>query len=748
MSMTMLTVLQATGVSAAYLAVTLLLPFLFLHKKLHGFANVPIRFMIYFMAGNFYVMNLVFLLELLHLSFRLTLILGTLAPFIAEFVRKHKGSFRLYLERGIEKLSLLAGKEMGRKTFLMKLGVKLKKMSSGRMGMKMSGHWMDVLLTGTVIVLVLYMYGLNTVHVYGYCASDLVLHNYWINEMNSNHIFADGVYPFGFHCVVYYLHAVFAIPVYVVLRVFCLVQTVMIHLMLLAFLKTVCRARYTPYIGTVVYILSDVFYQYAYYRYYASLPQEFGMLFILPAACFAVAFLRERDFTAAAGREEKGLKAVNLYLIMFAASISMTLAAHFYDTIIAGLLCVGIGAGFCFRCFRWRYLKRIVTAGIAGLMIAVLPMAAAYVTGTPLQGSLNWGMAMLSSGSQDSGGADSKDADDGGKKAEKADKADSSKNFLARAAGMFTPKKTARILERIDYYVMNDNIMAVKILLGSIAAAFLLGLLWMLFRKAEYGAVLISLSIFTGLLAMLQVSEVLGLPQLMEVTRYPVYLVYGIVAVWSLCLDAVILSLCRWPKAMNVLSMAGLIAACVVVAETGIRSPRYITAYETNEAITCLTDILHDNRDNVSWTICSANDERQMIGDKGYHYEMITFLRKMQSVNKNTEVTIPTDTVYFFIEKVPLYYRDYINSEIPKRKVSLAGARKPLSDKGGILPYIEDARWVTMSHMYYWAQAFKELYPNEMEVYMETDRFVCYRLRQNGYSLYNFAIDYGYNGND
>ena len=86
---------------------------------------------------------------------------------------------------------------------------------------------------------------------------------------------------------------------------------------------------------------------------------------------------------------------------MFAASISMTLAAHFYDTIIAGLLCVGIGAGFCFRCFRWRYLKRIVTAGIAGLMIAVLPMAAAYVTGTPLQGSLNWGMAMLSSGSQD-----------------------------------------------------------------------------------------------------------------------------------------------------------------------------------------------------------------------------------------------------------------------------------------------------------------------------------------------------------
>ena len=43
---------------------------------------------------------------------------------------------------------------------------------------------------------------------------------------------------------------------------------------------------------------------------------------------------------------------------------------------------------------------------------------------------------------------------------------------------------------------------------------------------------------------------------------------------------------------------------------------------------------------------------------------------------------------------------------------------------------------------------FKELYPNEMEVYYESDDFVCYRVRQNEYSLYNFAIDYGYNGYD
>ena len=50
-----------------------------------------------------------------------------------------------------------------------------------------------------------------------------------------------------------------------------------------------------------------------------------------------------------------------------------------------------------------------------------------------------------------------------------------------------------------------------------------------------------------------------------------------------------------------------------------------------------------------------------------------------------------------------------------------------------------------MSRLYYWAQAFMELFPNEMSVYYETDNFVCYKIIQNPYRLFNFAIDYEYN---
>ena len=77
--------------------------------------------------------------------------------------------------------------------------------------------------------------------------------------------------------------------------------------------------------------------------------------------------------------------------------------------------------------------------------------------------------------------------------------------------------------------------------------------------------------------------------------------------------------------------------------------------------------------------------------------------------------------------------------------VSEEEASKPLPKNAGLNAYNGADRSVTMSRMYYWAQAFQALYPNEMKVYYENERFVCYRIQQNVYRLYNFAIDYGYN---
>lgn len=755
--MTMLIVLQFMGVLAAYLITALFLPWILLRRRLGGL-RLSARLMACFMAGNFYVMNLVFLLQLLHISGRGTLIAGTVLPFAAAGVRRYRGRIAFLAERFTGRARTLSEGEMGRKTFFLRAGRVLRSFFSERLKIWLAFHKADILLMSVGLALIIYLYGPNTFQVYGYSSSDMVLHNYWINHMGNNNLFVDGIYPFGFHCVIYYLHQVFAFPTYMLLHVFSLVQTLMIHFMLFLFLRSVCRARYTPYIGIFAYLASDIFYQYVYYRYYAALPQEFGMLFLLPAAYFAIAFLQERGIAARLGSKKGEWTIPSVYLLFFAISISMTLSAHFYDTMMAGLFCIGIGIGFCFRCLRWRYLKRLLLAGAAGILLAVLPMGIAYAMGTPLQGSLHWGMSLISTeeaedsasgnkteNAESGGGADS--AESGLKNSQNTDKA-GKKQQLSFREGLRC------ILEKIEECNTNGSRPATGFIIGSIGALFLLGVLWLLLGRREYGAVLISVSLFAVLLGILQSAAQLGIPQVMEYTRYAVYIGYVIAVSWSLCLDALLYLLFREKRAIEYGALTALVLSGILVAYTGIKTPVHISAYESNEAVLCLTNIIREEsrsrqdgsgKEGGSWTICSANDERQMLWDYGYHYEVIDFLQRMEDFDEETLLTIPTDTVYFFVEKVPLLYLDYINTVIPERAVSAEGARMPLPKLKGLESYIGEGRWVIMSRMYYWTQEFMRLYPNEMEVYYETENFVCYRIRQNGYCPYNFAIDYGYN---
>ena len=96
------------------------------------------------------------------------------------------------------------------------------------------------------------------IEAYGYKASDIPVHNYWINELDRNNIWVAGVYPYGFHIVIYYLHMVFGIKTYVLLRIFGVVQTYFVYLAMVVALKMVCKGRFTPYLGVLFYVM-DIF---------------------------------------------------------------------------------------------------------------------------------------------------------------------------------------------------------------------------------------------------------------------------------------------------------------------------------------------------------------------------------------------------------------------------------------------------------------------------------------------------------
>ena len=75
--------------------------------------------------------------------------------------------------------------------------------------------------------------------------------------MSRGKLFVSGVYPFGFHCMIYYLHTVFGVDTYVLLCEFFFVQVLFLHAVLLSMLQLLCKSKYLPYAGLLVYIWGD-----------------------------------------------------------------------------------------------------------------------------------------------------------------------------------------------------------------------------------------------------------------------------------------------------------------------------------------------------------------------------------------------------------------------------------------------------------------------------------------------------------
>ena len=786
MSMTMLTILQIAQALGSYTLVTLILPGIVLHKRLAGY-RMSERLIGYFLAGNFYIMYLVFLLQFLHISYPITLQVGTLSPFIP-MIWKNRKKIGVHIVSNVnpffQTVMRLLRKEVGVKTLA---AMKLKKFQgkySNRIKSWTIRYLPDILLTTAIIIGVFYVYGTNTVTVFGYKASDVPVHNLWINEMDNNNIFAKGVYPHGFHCMIYYLHVVFGIKTYILLRVFCIVQTLFIHLVLLASLKVICKVRFTPYIGIAAYLMLNIYNSSSFERYSSTLPQEYGMLFIFPAGVLAIRFFQEyAAFRLESSEIQKKQRKQNVldYLIGFAVSFSLTLTVHFYNTMPTGVLCLGIAIGFSFRFCRWRYFWRIILTGLISILLAVLPMAIGVLTGHPLQGSLYWGLKVINGTANNTdepeaitiidkngneikvvGEVDSEVLENiinGENTIEDSESSDETQVDLTQTQEEYNKESTKQspitrllgkgkiILTQIQVYCTNAGQTVTLIMVGAIVALILLGAIAIVLRKNDYAGMIWSVGFYMLFMCVMQALTALGLPELMQPSRLCIFFCYSLGLVWALNVDAFIYLVFGWLKknwVMNGISVIILAIGTIVSVMLGlVRSPVTTNALETNEAIICLTNIIHENK-TFNWTILSSNDEHQMIIDSGRHYEMITFLRQLMDLKKNPEIKLPTEYVYFFIEKQPINYANSADG-IELKPVSEDGASTPINTEKGISAYTAEARWGTMSHMYYWAQAFKKLYPNEMEIYYETDDFACYRLHQNVESLYNLAIDYGYN---
>ena len=785
--MTTLVILRFLGIFAVYTGVTLALPALMFRRILRG-RSLAEQFLMCYTFGNFYIINIVFLLQLLHISnfFTLAGLTAVLSIVIGGRVN------RIPLKQQAGNTWHLFGKLLrGRMKlksaiflFLGKCAEGIKRLVKFFYRHIVKNTIQSMLLLGIGVCLC-WIYGRQIILVYGYRASDIPVHMSWINEMSRGKIFAKGVYPFGFHCMIYYLHAVFRFDTYVILCQFFFAQVIFMHLVLLAMLKQLCKTKYIPYIGTFVFLLGNFWSGQTYSRFYATLPQEFGMIFVIPSIYFLIRFFQ-------IPKQKLADKETRLTLQCFAMAFSLTLAIHFYGTMIAGLCCIGIACGFCFRFLRKEYFCRIMFTGICSVFLAVLPMGIAFATGTPLQGSLGWGLSVINGGKSSSSTEAEAETDEAetlevstgdDKNTVRVVKPDGTVMEIDvsdlpsaqenESGGQMQTETTAPAVPKVSFgekirkipgkaknalSEMSSRILEFIIkldvknigymILASFALLLLLGFIFCVFRQTEYGAMLMSMGFCMWIVTILLCAGVFGLPPLMDGARCSIYYVYLLSAALTALADGLlymVLPLRKLRLVRNAVSLAVTAAVLMGMFQNHmIKQSDFSSGFVMNGAITCLSNIIHENEDKT-WTIVSANDETQMGLDHGWHYETITFLRGMETLEKNTKVIIPTKTVYFFIEKIPGDYAvSYAKSG---QSISRKGASRSLPNVGGIGMYQGEGRWIVMSRMYYWAQAFMELYPNEMKVYYEDNKFICYKIEQNMYHQYNFAIDYRYNQN-
>lgn len=791
--MSVTNVVQSIWILILYSLMTVFMPAVVMHKRIAK-RRLCEKFLICVVAGNFYIINVVFILQFLHISNRFTLFCATFVAAFVYMILRNRTKSRQILIKIVDIMSRLARNTMGRRTFFSKCGNHIKS-ALKKLIIKIKNYlkcygW-ETFLTLCLCAVVCVIYGSNGIINYGYTASDTPVHNYWINAMSDNNVFVAGVYPHGFHCIIYYMHAVFGIDTYVLLRLFTVTSALYIHLALFAFCKGVCRGAYSAYAAVFIFAAVNLLNKDCIIRYTNNLPQEYGMIFILPTVYFIFEFFRHQKMCPkkikikeTALIVEGELAAEDL--IYAAVSFSLTIAVHFYGTMIAGIFCIGIVFGFLIRIVQPRFMARIIAAFTLGVILGVLPLATAVIMGKPMQGSIGWGLSVISGNKTttginiDTSGQNSSGTSSGGQSSDSADfgqqgevQGDAAYNDEDGQNGTQSVKKQSfadKLKQKagVVYYKfadlfgrayrnLNHDIEAAVFPHGgdfylgfvfiSCAVLIIFGIIFGISRDYDYGGRIITVAFSIIFIHMMFIAGVFGLPKLMDQNRTRIYMTYSLAVLVALDFDIVPYIISRFinlKTLYNTISLAICVVAVIRVVDVyGLREPivySKIGMLESNGAVECLSNIIKDNKDRT-WTILSANDELRMMDKHGYHYETLDLLKDMKK-NPDKRITIPTKYLYIYVEKTPLNYS--VAYDKSGQKVSREGAATPLPQYGGIVSYTGRYRWVVMSKMYYWAQELQKLFPEDVSVYYEDDDFICYKLVQNTSNLYNLNIDYEY----
>ena len=716
--------------------------------------------------------------------------------FLVSILKKKK----LWLHMSRQTKNLLVG-TLGWKSFLIALTGNIKKLVSTffrKLNAKIKGRRLEYCILSVLIIFAImyFSYGAFQNHSYGW--GDMYVHHSWIYGLKEGTIFSAGVYPEAMHCFIYSMEALFGISVYSSLLFLGGIHVSALLVAIYCLFREVMKSRYTVYLILAAFLTIDVVCIdeiYGMSRLQYTIPQEFGFYTLFLCTLYLIRFLKREPESG----KKKGGFDENLFLFM--TSLAASLAIHFYVTIMAFFLCASFAIFGINRIFRKKNFGALVTAVIVGVVISTLPMVLAFASGTPLQGSLNWGMNVINGTDTKEGrtqaaqtvteenaenvtGNVNENTTGNNNETISQDQAQSGNQQPAadESAPNTEVQKTSLVKNIIQTIISNVKLvyhygyiqlygkLRAKWLIRFTVIAAILSFINMVvfiirFKKLPF-EMYAGITVASVLFMLLYAAPFLGLPEIIAGSRLCLPEQILLLAMMALPVDELffLLEKTKLGHFAPQLSLAGVLAIYAGTNYFGVYHGYLYYELTRYNSVVELTNKIMDTYPQYSYTIISTTEELYQSLEDARHEEILDFYNKF----RQDDYYIPTEYLFFYIEKHPIYYAQYhffsgpkwlalnkytkyyeystavlsVGDEIEHAEISDKFVGEPL----GIMSKASDAysnienRKILESEMYHWCQEFKTRLPNEIKVCYEDDDFVCYVVKQNPEHLYNLNL--------
>lgn len=777
-------VLEFIKVLLAYAFVVYIWPSVVFRKHLSGKSRTY-RFCFCVNMSILLINTGVLFLGLLHILNQIFVILLFWGVFLVQLIR----NYDLGLSRFKDIRSVLKGTLSVRRMLLNWHTFNVSKLKPviPRWWKSTKGRRLEYALLLVILAFATAYFSANALQIHSYGFGDQYVHHWWSHALKQGNIFIDGIYPEGMHCFIYLMGTAFPIELYSIV-LFLAGAHIQVYLLSAYLLSRKLfgwrmsgMLAITGFVTIEQVVVNGVF---GISRLSWTLPQEFGLYTVFMSAFALIGFLRQTPKPAKERFRFFKLRSwrrflSDRYLFIFITTVASSICIHFYSAIIAVFVCMVVVLVYIARFFRRGVFVRLAAGALIGLLIAVTPMVGALIEGHRLQGSLYWAMSVTE-------GTDAKynvkvktTSDEAASTAPSTTVAPEKNNNeeklplkeqIAKKVdkiirGTFTElygKLRGRLLLYLTIAIAGFSffLLIIKGIISLVRKRKKKKRSALLFEHPE-GYLIIALCVFVLMIA--YKPKLIGLPPLVAGTR-----ICSTIEMFSMflyaCVFDILFSLLRpllKERFLKPLSLIACVGIYVFAQSTNLfhgylyyELTRYPVAVELTKEIT-------KKLPKQQYTIISTTDELYQVIETGFHEEWIDLLDK----SSNRTYTIPTQYLFFFIEKRPLRYAQsnfasgptWLADEKYVRYYGNSGSQYPeilhgeISQEAAETEFIEgkkraytasnfNNRIILESKAYEWYKKFSEMHPNDGEVIYEDDDFLCYCVHQNSFSLFSLGI--------